>query len=70
MLFPETTQHHSSLEQLPQVHEEVSEDLNNFIDRFPPSMSGTTSGLNFTPIKDPLDFTPITNNQPANFATQ
>jgi hypothetical protein len=50
----QTNQHHSSLEDLPQVYKPLSKDLNTVIHGFPPSLSQTVSGLDFTPINNNL----------------
>jgi hypothetical protein len=57
----QTNQHHSSLDELPQVYKAISKDLNTAIHGFPPSLSQTVSGL---------DFTPINNNLPNSFDTE
>lgn len=65
-----TNQHHSSLEELPQVYKALSKDPNTQIHGFPPSLSQTISSLDFTPVNNRLDFIPINNNLPNSFDTE
>lgn len=57
----QTNHYHSSLDELPQVYKALSKDLTTVIHGFPPSLSQTVSGI---------DFTPINNNLPNSFDTE